>query len=89
MKLCHSSHIGSSSLSQDVPNSDIFNQLGINSRLLDGRLQDGGEQVLGQGIFESSLLIPCEGGSDRGADDDVVCLLSDDSFSCGGHFGLR
>lgn len=85
MQLSHSRHVGSSGFSQYVSDSDIFDQLGVDTGPLDSGLENGGEQVLGKGIFEAALLVLGQGCSDRGADDNVVGLLSEDVFALGRH----
>lgn len=87
VELSHSGHVSSPGFSQDVSDGDIFDQLGIDTRLLNRGLQDGRKQVLGKRILEATLLVLGQSRSDRGTDDNIVGLLSKDVFTLRWHGG--
>jgi len=69
---------------QHVSDADVFDELGVNARVLDDGLKDRGEHGLRRGVLLVALLCLGHGSTCEGDDHNVLIALGSDGVSVEG-----
>jgi len=69
---------------EHVSDADVFNELGVDARVLDDGLKDGGKHGLGGGVLLAALLCLGHGSTSEGDDHDIIIALGGNRVSVEG-----